>query len=150
MRKILNCLVITLMSFTIIAELHAADNADLHAAIKGFDHTYTTNDVEKYFNYYAEGATLYMGDDTRQDIAAYHEMWIGLMAAGGGVEVNDMSKNKVQVMPSGDFAISTSFVNNRTRSPDGTTHTSNADVWQKIDGKWKVISLHYSTIPAPE
>lgn len=129
-----------------------AENADLHTAIKGFDHAYANNDVEKYFSYYADKATVYFGDG-RVDIAAYHEMWTGLMAAGGGVELNEMSDLQVQVMPSGDVAISTSFIDNRTRAADGTTSTSRAfetDVWQKMGGKWKIISLHYSDIAAQE
>ncbi|MFT5332174.1 MAG: ketosteroid isomerase-like protein [Halioglobus sp.] len=86
-------------------------------------------------------------------MAAYHKMWTELMAAGGGVELNEMSDLKVQVMPGGDIAIATSYIDNRTRSPDGTKSTSRAfetDVWQKINGKWKIISLHYSGISAQE
>ena len=152
MRKILSCFVIMLMSFSAMAEHHGEENADLHAAIKAFDHAYANNDVEDYFNFYAEGATAFFGDE-RVDIAAYHEMWIGLMAAGGGVELNEMSDLQVQVMPGGDVAIATSFIENRTRSPDGTTSTSRAfetDVWQKIDGKWQIVSLHYSGITPEE
>ena len=96
--------------------------------------------------------TVYF-EDARQDVSAYHKMWIALMKAGGGVELNEMSDLKVQVMPGGDFAISTSFIDNRTRSPDGTTTTVRAfetDVWQKIDGKWKIISLHFSEILAKD
>ena len=153
MRKILSLLAIVLMSFSAIAEHHGDENADLHAAIKAFDHAYANNDVEKYFSFYADDATAYFGDDARVDIAAYHEMWTGLMAAGGGVELNEMSDLQVQVMPGGDVAVATSFIDNRTRSPDGTTTTSRAyetDVWQKIDGKWQIISLHYSGIAAEE
>jgi ketosteroid isomerase-like protein len=64
-----------------------------------------------------------------------------------------MSDLQVQVMPSGDVAISTSFIDNRTRSADGATDTSRAfetDVWQKIDDKWKIISLHHSGINPEE
>jgi ketosteroid isomerase-like protein len=156
MRKVLSSLIIVLMSFSAMAEHQGmdkgAENADLHTAIKGFDHAYANNDVEKYFSYYADKATVYFGDG-RVDIAAYHEMWTGLMAAGGGVELNEMSDLQVQVMPSGDVAISTSFIDNRTRAADGTTSTSRAfetDVWQKMGGKWKIISLHYSDIAAQE
>ena len=136
-----------------MAEHHGAENADLHAAIKAFDLAYANNDVEDYFSFYADDATVYFGGDARVDITAYHEMWIGLMAAGGGVELNEMSDLQVQVMPGGDIAIATSFIDNRTRSTDGTTSTSRAfetDVWQKIDGKWQIISLHYSGISAEE
>jgi ketosteroid isomerase-like protein len=153
MRKILSCFVIVLMSFSAMAEHHGAENADLHAAIKAFDHAYANNDVEKYFSLYADDATVYFGGGARVDMAAYHEMWIGLMAAGGGVELNEASDIQVQVMPSGDVAIATSFIDNRTRSPDGTTSTSRAfetDVWQKIDGKWQIISLHYTGITPDE
>jgi len=153
MKRILSCFAIVLMSFTAMAQEEPADNADLHAAIKAFDHAYATNDVEGYFSFYADDATVYFGDDARVDVAEYHEMWTGLMAAGGGVELNTMSDLRVQILPGGAAAISTSFIDNRTRSPDGTTSTSKAfetDVWQKIDGKWKIISLHYTVIPADE
>ena len=152
MRKILSYLVILLMPFSAMAEHHDEQNADLHAAIKAFDHAYANNDVEKYFNFYADDSTAYFGDG-RVDITAYHKMWIELMAAGGGVELNEMSDLQVQVMPSGDTAISTSFIDNRTRAPDGKKSTSRAfetDVWQKIDGQWKIISLHYSDITSAE
>ena len=140
------------MASSAMAESLGAENADLHAAIEGFDRAYAHNDVENYFSFYADDATVYFGG-ARQDIAAYHEMWTALMAAGGGVERNDMSDLQVQVMPSGDVAIATSFIDNRTRSPDGTTSTSKAfetDVWQKIEGRWQIISLHHSGISATE
>ena len=95
---------------------------------------------------------MYFGDG-RVDIDAYHKMWTELMAAGGGVELNEMSDLQVQIMPGGDVAISTSFIDNRTRAADGTKTTSRAfetDVWQKVGGKWKIISLHYSEIAAQE
>jgi len=152
MRKFLSCIVIALMSFSASAEHHGAEHADLHAAIKAFDHAYATNDVETYFGFYAEDATVYFYG-ARQDVSAYHEEWIALMEAGGGVEMNEMSDLVVQVMPAGDVAIATSFVDNRTRAPDGSTSTVKAfetDVWQKIDGDWKIISLHYSDIPPAE
>ncbi|MEQ8800957.1 MAG: nuclear transport factor 2 family protein, partial [Haliea sp.] len=60
---------------------------------------------------------------------------------------------QVQLMPGDDVAVATSFVDNRTRAPDGATSTVRAfetDVWQKINGEWKIISLHYSVIPPPE
>jgi ketosteroid isomerase-like protein len=135
-----------------MAEHHGSENADLHAAIKAFDHAYATNDVDTYFSFYADDATVYFYG-ARQDIAAYHEEWSAMMEAGGGVEMNEMSDLQMQVMPCGDVAIATSFIDNRTRSPDGTTSTVRAfetDVWQKIDGNWKIISLHYSEIAPDE
>jgi len=152
MKKILGGFAIALISLSAMAEHHGSENEDLHAAIKAFDHAYATNDVETYFSFYADDATVYFYG-ARQDVAAYHELWTALMEAGGGVELNEMSDLKVQVMPCGDVAIATSFVDNRTRDPDGTKSTVKAfetDVWQKIDGDWKIISLHYSEIPPEE
>ncbi len=87
----------------------SVDNADLYAAIHAFDRAYANNEVEKYFSFYADGANVYFGN-ARVDIDAYHDMWTELMAAGGGVELNEMSDLKVQVMPGGNAAVSTSFI----------------------------------------
>jgi len=152
MKRILGGLCLALISFSAMAEHHGSEDADLHAAIKTFDHAYATNDVETYFGYYADDATVYFYG-ARQDVDAYHEEWTAMMEAGGGVEKNEMSDLQVQLMPCGDVAIATSFIDNRTRSPDGTISTARAfetDVWQKIDGEWKIISLHYSDIPSGE
>jgi ketosteroid isomerase-like protein len=152
MQKVLGGFAIALITLSAMAEHHGSENADLHAAIKAFDHAYATNDVDTYFSFYADDATVYFYG-ARQDIAAYHEEWSAMMEAGGGVEMNEMSDLQMQVMPCGDVAIATSFIDNRTRSPDGTTSTVRAfetDVWQKIDGNWKIISLHYSEIAPDE
>lgn len=160
MRKILSCFVILLTSFSAMADNlggeeggeKGEEHAELHAAIQGFDRAYATNDIELYFSFYADNAVVYFGG-ARQDMAAYHKMWTELMAAGGGVELNEMSELKVQVMPGGEAAVAGSFIDNRTRSADGTTSSSRAyesDVWQKIDGKWKIVSMHHSGISADE
>ena len=152
MKRISSCMIIALMSFSAMAEHHNEENADLYAAIQAFDHAYATNDTDTYFDYYAEGATLFYSGD-RQDLAAYAQSWPEFMEAGGGVEKNEMSDLKVQVLPGGDVAVSTSFIDNITRSPDGSKSAIRAfetDVWQKIDGEWKIISLHYTELPAEE
>ena len=152
MKALLACLIIALPSFAALADHHGSGNADLDTAIHAFNHAYATNDVETYFDFYADSATVYFYG-ARQDVAAYHEEWTDLVAAGGGVELNEMSDLQVQVMPGGEVAVVTAFVDNRTRAPDGTTSTARAfetDVWQKINGDWKIISLHYSVIPPQE
>jgi ketosteroid isomerase-like protein len=152
MRKILSFIVIALMSFSAMAGHHEMEDTDLHKAIKAFDDAYSSNDVATYFGFYAADATVFFSG-ARQDVDVYHAEWIALMEAGGGVEKNDMSDLKVQVMPSGDVAIATSIIDNRTRLADGTTSSETAfetDVWQKIDGEWKIVSLHYSTVAAGE
>ena len=137
-----------LITGSAIAEHHAAVEEEVHAAVSGFNDAYATNDVEAYFGYYADDATVYFSG-ARQSIPAYHELWVELIKAGGGVEANEMSDVKVQIMPSGTVAVATSFIDNVTRSPEGEKSVAKAfetDVWQKIDGEWKIVSLHYSEI----
>ncbi|WOJ94809.1 nuclear transport factor 2 family protein [Congregibacter variabilis] len=151
MKKIVTGFAIALMSLSVLADHHGAKDADLHAAIKAFDHAYAVNDIESYFGFYADDATVYVGDG-RVNLAEYRQMWTELMASGGGVELNEMSDLQVQVMADGGAAVATSFIDNRTRWPDGSVTTSRAfetDVWQRIAGEWKVVSLHYSEI-SPE
>jgi len=112
---------------------------------------YATNDVEKYFSFYADDAKVYFGGAVRGEVAPYHKMWTALMAAGGGVELNKLTDLQIDVVPSGDVAVATSFIDNRRREPDGTRVTAKAfqtDVWRKIDVQWKIVSLHYSVIAA--
>jgi len=145
-------MIIALMSFSAMAQQHSEEHADLYAAIQSFDQAYATNDTDTYFDYYAESATVFYSGD-RQDLAAYAESWPKFMEAGGGVEKNEMSDLKVQVLAGGDVAVSTAFIDNITRSPDGSRESIRAfetDVWQKIDGEWKVVSLHYTELPAEE
>jgi len=151
-KRILSCMIIALLPLSAMAQQQSEVHADLYAAIQAFDHAYATNDTDTYFDYYAESATVFFSGD-RQDLAEYAESWPKLMEAGGGVEKNEMSDLKVQVLPGGDVAVSTAFIDNITRSPDGSKDAIRAfetDVWQKIDGEWKVISLHYTELPAEE
>ena len=152
MNRILSCIVIAFISFSALAEHHSAGDADLDAAIKAFDRAYANNDVDTYFSFYAADATVFFYG-ARQDVSAYHEEWTAMMEAGGGVEKNVMSDLQVQLMPSGNIAIATSFIDNRTRAPDGTTSTARGfetDVWQKTGDGWKIISLHYTDIVPDE
>ena len=132
-----------------LADGHDSAEAEVRAAAEAFNTAYATNDVESYFGAYADDATVFFFGE-RQDMAAYREFWSGMIDAGGGVEVNEMSDVVIQMMPGNDVAIATYFVDNRTRSPEGEITKARAfetDVWQKIDGNWRIVSLHYTEIP---
>jgi ketosteroid isomerase-like protein len=152
MRRPISVLAATLISFVALASHHGSAEDEVRAAAEAFNTAYATNDIEAYFGHYADEATLYYYG-ARQDLSAYHEEWSAMMEAGGGVEVNEMSDVVIQMMPSGEVAIATSFIDNRTRSVEGEVSTVRGfetDVWQKIDGEWKIISLHYTEIPPDE
>lgn len=147
MRKILSCIFILFISLSALADDHSAKYADIQAAKLAFENAYATNDVDKYFSFYAQDAKVYFGGAARGAVAPYYKMWTALMAAGGGVELNKLTDLQIDVVPSGDIAVATSFIDNRRREPDGTRVTAKAfqtDVWRKIDGEWKITSLHYS------
>ena len=152
MKKLLTCLVAVMITIPALAEHHNSTEAEMYAAVEAFNTAYATNDVEGYFNSYADGAMLYFYG-ARQDIAAYHEEWSAMVKAGGGVEKNEISDLKVQMLQGDNVAVASYFVDNMSRSAEGETSSEKAfemDVWQKIDGEWKIVSLHYSAIAAEE
>jgi len=151
MKKLLTCLVAVLIPISTMAEQHSSAETEVHAAVEAFNGAYATNDVESYFSYYTEDATIHF-DGARQNVAAYHEVWSAMINAGGAVEKNDLSDVRVQVMPGDEVAVASYFVDYVSRSPDGEMAVARAfesDVWQKIDGEWKIVNLHFSEI-APE
>ncbi len=151
MKKILACLVAVLIAIPTLAAHHKSAETEVATAVSAFNGAYATNDVEGYFSHYTDDATLYFFG-ARQKVSAYHEEWTAMVNAGGAVEKNDLSDVKVQVMPGDEVAVATYFIDLVTRSPEGETASARAfetDVWQKIDGEWKIVSLHYTEI-APE
>jgi ketosteroid isomerase-like protein len=150
MRKLLIILTATFISFSVLADHHNSSAAtEVKNASEAFNQAYETNDVEGYFNHYTDDAMLYFYGD-RWEVAAYYEYWKNSMVgAGGGVEKNSVSDMQVKVMPGGDTAIVAVFVDNRSRSPKGEINEEKGyetEIWQKIDGTWKIVSLHYSVI----
>ncbi|MBT4522602.1 MAG: nuclear transport factor 2 family protein [Halieaceae bacterium] len=152
MKKILSFFAIALLPFSTMAEHHGPAHAEVAAAAEAFNTAYATNDVDTYFGFYTKDAVLFFFG-ARQPVATYREEWTASIEAGGGVEKNETSDIRIQMMPSGDVAVVSSFVDNRTRSEGGETSTVKAyetDIWQKIDSKWRVVGLHYSEFEPSE
>ena len=152
MKKLLTGFVAVLITMSAMAEHHSSAEAEVHAALKAFNVAYATNDVEGYFSHYADDAMVYFFG-ARQDMAAYHKEWSAMVDAGGAVQVNRASDIIVQVMPSDEVAVASYFVDNETRSPEGETTVAKAfesEVWQKVEGEWKIVSLHYTELEPEE
>lgn len=152
MTKIMTCVAAVLISFSAVADQHSAVEAEVRAAVKAFNGTYASNDVDGYFSHYADDAMLYFYG-ARQMVSAYHEEWAAMVDAGGAVEKNELSDIQVRVLPGGNAAVASYFIDYRLRTPDGKVSGAKAfetDVWQKIDGAWKVVSLHYTEITPQE
>ena len=131
---------------------HLKAAAEVRNATIAFNLAYETNDVDGYFDMYAEGAMLYFYGD-RWEVSTYYDYWKeSMVGAGGGVEKNTATDIQVKVTPDGNTAVVGAFIENRSRSPEGDINEEKGyetEVWSKIDGVWKIISLHYSVI-APE
>jgi len=153
MRKLLIVLIPMFISFSVLADHHNLSTAtEVKNATIAFNKAYESNDVEGYFNMYADDAMLYFYGN-RWEVSTYYDYWKNSMVgAGGGVEKSTALDIQVMVAPGGNTAVVGSFIENRSRSPEGNINEEKGyetEVWQKIDGAWKIISLHYSVI-APE
>ena len=147
--RLLACVVMTWNSSAAFADMHETAAAEVRAAVEAFNMAYAENEVDGYFDYYDASAMVYFYGD-RQDLSAYREEWAAMVAAGGGVEKNELSDIRIQVMPHADVAIASCFVEYRMRAANGVLAEARAfesEVWQKIDGEWKLVNLHYSEIP---
>jgi len=140
-KKLLSCLFTVLIATPIMAAHHALAKEEVYAAIEGFDDACATNEVETYFAYYSEGADLFFLGQ-RQGISAYHEEWSVMVEPGGRVEKNDIPDVNIRVLPGGESAIATYFVDYASVLPDGDRVVAKAfelEVWQ-------IVSLHYLEI----
>ncbi len=148
MKRIMMIWLAVCLPLAAFGDQHDDVDAEIAALVQGFNDAYATNDLDGYFGYYTDDVSLsFFG--MRQDVAAYGEEWQAMIAAGGGVEQNDLSDIRIQVMPGGETAVATYFIDNKSRARDGEVASAKAfetDVWQKIDGEWKIVSLHYTEI----
>ena len=151
MKMLLTCLVAVLIPISTMAEHHNSAETEVRVAVEAFNDAYATNDVEGYFSYYTDDAALYFYGE-RHKVADYHVEWSAMVDSGGTVEKNDPSDVKVQVMPGDEVAVASYFVDYASRSPEGEMTVATgfeSEVWQKIEGEWKIVNLHYSEV-APE
>jgi len=152
MKTIVTCLIALLISLPATAKELTSTEAAVINAVKEFNAAYGDNRVETYFSNYADDASLFF-DGMRQTVSGYHTMWSKLINGGAAVEKNDLSDIQVRVLPGGDAAVATYFIDYRLRGADGSVSAAKAfetDVWQMIDGKWKIVALHYSEFETGE
>lgn len=152
MNRLTILLSIALIAFPALADKHGGAETAVRNSVKAFNSAYENNNVDDYFKFYDADAMLYW-EGARQDLKAYHEEWAALVKAGGAVEKNELSDLQVKVMPGGDVAVASYFTDYRLRLPDGETAEGKyyeSDVWQKIDGAWKLVALTFSPLPAAE
>jgi uncharacterized protein (TIGR02246 family) len=125
---------------------HESVEDEIRGLLNKFNTAYATNDADTYFGLYAEDASVFFYGE-RQDLATYGEYWRATIAAGGGALKNEISDVRIQVMPGDNVAIVTYFVDNESKTTQGEVTSARAfetDVWRRMDGEWKIVSLHYT------
>lgn len=148
MNKILTIIAVALISFSAVADQHSSVEAEVREAVKAFNGTYASNDVKGYFSHFADDADMFWGGG-RQTKSEYHEEWVATIEAGGKVEKSDVSDLQVRVLPGSNSAVASYFIDYRMHTPDGEVIEEKAfesETWQKIDGQWKVVGLHYTVL----
>jgi len=74
---------------------------------------------------------------------------VATIKAGSAVEKSDVSGLQVRVLPGGNYAHASYFIDYRMQAPDGEVVEEKAfesETWQKIDGQWKIVGLHYTVL----
>jgi ketosteroid isomerase-like protein len=147
-----------LLSFAIAVSLSAAAATSEEAAVEevikhvvAFNGAYERNELDAYFAFYAEDATLWFGPG-RTRLADYKQEWYQLIEKGGGVEKNVISDLHVQMGPGNTTAVATYQIDVHTRMADGKVtedHAHESDVWFLGDGQWLIAHIHY-TVEKPE
>lgn len=124
---------------------------EVRDAVMAFNRTYEENDLETYFAFYLDDATMFFNSDFLA-IADYKADWHKMIESGGAVEKNTVTDLKVKVSPSGEAAVATYRLEVHTRQPDGQITrdlSQESDSWLKVDGSWRIAHLHYASQPQP-
>lgn len=142
---------IALIALPIIAP--AAEPEDqIRALALEFNDAYLQNDLEEYFAFYADDASLWFNSG-RSTLSAYRESWYELIDSGGGVRKNTISDLRIQMSPGGDAAIATYQLEVETAYPGNTVSIETAhetDVWFKTADGWRIAHVHYTSADAEE
>ena len=120
---------------------------EIRALVVEFNDAYLQNNLDKYFDFYANDATLWFNSG-RSLLTSYRDSWYKLIDSGGGVRKNTISDIKIQMSPGGDTAIATYQVEVQTAYPGNKLSSQKAhetDVWFKTADGWRISHVHYTS-----
>ncbi len=116
------------------------------------DKAYQSNDLDKYWSFYADDITQFW-DNGRVTLEQYKKEWTALIEGGGGVVESRTEDVRVRVSPMGDAAVVTYPFFVRYRSPDGTESGGQfyeTDIWFLRDGRWTMVHYHWASAAEEE
>ena len=157
MRIICSLLLTTVMLFPLKGlASEAIDNdaiaEEVREQVIAFNKAYEMNDLDSYFSYYLDDVSMWINADV-VTVGDYKKDWYALIENGGGMEKFALSDIMIIIGPGGDSAVAAYGARAHTRFPDGTVTIENGqetDSWFKIDGRWRVAHLHYSSQPVEQ
>lgn len=131
-----------------------AARAEVETAVTGMLGAYGANDVEAYFGYFADDATLMTNGGSIQPVSDYHESWTRLIGGGGGVVSVDMNAPRtIRMTADGTAAVVlTEALAASYRFPDGENEGefvvsdsvwTTSITWSKVGGAWQLMHYHY-------
>ena len=152
MNKLLAVLIALLLPLSVYADTEEAVAEQIRERLDTFNDAYGENDLDTYFGMYTEDATLIFYG-ARQPVPKYREEWTAEVAAGAGVEKNEMTDIRIQVLADGKVAVATYVLETVSVTAGGERSTMMAhetDIWHKREDGWKIVSMHYSELAPAE
>ena len=127
------------------------EKEEVRATAIAFNKAYAANDLEKYFSFYTDDATLVIPTGDPQTVAEYRAVWKAFLDSGSGVaNIHLYEPTSIRVSPDGQSALvyfaPTSVVYFDAEGTESDYHFAESDTWWKIDGEWKVAHIHYHEI----
>jgi len=126
---------------------------DVRAAVMDFAGAYSSNNVEKYFSYYAPDLNMWWPGGRRVDKATYHASWAESVQQGGGVSSGDVADLQIQVAPAGDAAVASYLLKVKRKGvpPERVdAEYQMSPTFFKRGGKWQVVHLQFSLRMPPQ
>jgi len=150
---------IAVMCFVEVGIAEAQDSTavardEVNLAVTASGEAYLDNDPDRYFSFFADDAVIVNSDGQEQTIDEIYTDWKGQIASGGGVSNIDVNHPRsIRLSADGNTAVVHQLsVPISYRVPDEsvaggfistTTQYAITDVWERIDGSWKIVHEHY-------
>jgi len=115
-----------------------------------FNKTYESNDVKAYLDFFTDDMTQ-VWQEGRMDMPEYRKFWPAEIDKGRRVLEVRTADMAIHTGPSNDSAVASYRIFVKERLVDGSISESwnqETDVIHKIDGRWKVVHMHYSDAPS--
>ncbi len=115
-----------------------------------FNKTYESNDVKAFLDFFTDDMTQ-VWQEGRMDMPEYRIFWPGEIDKGRRVLEVRTADMAIHTGPSNDSAVASYRIFVKEKLVDGSISESwnqETDVIHKINGKWKIVHMHYSDAPS--